>query len=384
MTLAEVNARCVIVGGGIQGLATAYELARLGMKDIVVLERSYLNAGASGRNGGGVRAQWSSRDNIELMRESIQICRAFASEHRINVWFRQGGYLFVARSPERAAELETSSALQRECGLDTHVLSPVRAKAIVPELDATRILAASFNASDGVVFPWPFLWGYARHAKELGVDVRTHTEVTAIETENGRVSAVVTEDTRFRAPLVLCAAGAWSPEVARLVGVELPNHPHRHEICSTEPLKPFLGPLVADLGSGLYFSQSMRGEIVGGISNREVPPGLDQNSSLKFLGLYAKALTEMMPILGHVRVLRQWAGCYDLTPDGAPIFGRVDGVDGFLVTCGFMGHGFMIAPVVAKILARHLAKDEDHPLLTKWNLRRFKEGKLLRETMILG
>lgn len=384
MTRATKRARVVIVGGGIQGLATAYELAKRGVKDIVVLERGYLNAGASGRNGGGVRAQWSSRDNVELMRESIRMCRDFASEHGINVWFRQGGYLFIARSPERAAELDASASLQRECGLSTRLVSPAESQRIVPELDASKFMLASYNPDDGVVFPWPFLWGYARHAESLGVTIRTFTEVTGIDAAHGRISHVHTADTTYEAPTVICAAGAWSPRIARMVGVELPNHPHRHEICSTEPLKPFLGPLVADLGSGLYFSQSMRGEIVGGISNRDVPPGLDQRSSLRFLALYARALTEVMPVLGAVRVLRQWAGCYDLTPDGAPIFGRVDGVDGLLVTCGFMGHGFMIAPIVAKILAEHVANGTAHPLLDKWNLRRFREGKLLKETMILG
>ncbi len=118
--------------------------------------------------------------------------------------------------------------------------------------------------------------------------------------------------------------------------VSLPNWPHRHEICSTEPLKPFLRPLVAELATGLYFSQSMRGEIVGGISNEQVPEGISQESSLLFLAKYARALTQAVPRLGSVRVLRQWAGCYDLTPDGNPIVGPVDQLDGFLQLSGFL------------------------------------------------
>jgi sarcosine oxidase subunit beta len=183
---------------------------------------------------------------------------------------------------------------------------------------------------------------------------------------------------------VINAAGAWSPEIARMLGVEMPNHPHRHEICSTEPLKPWLKPLVADLSNGLYFSQSMRGEIVGGISNEQVPPGMNMDSSHDFLRLYAAALVRTCPVLGHVKVLRQWAGCYDLTPDANPIVGQVDEVEEFYQASGFMGHGFMMAPVVGKLIAQHVAEGVSLPMFERWNLRRFKEGRLLSERMIIG
>ena len=171
-----------------------------------------------------------------------------------------------------------------------------------------------------------------------------------------------------------------------MVGVELPSRPHRHEICSTEPLKPFLRPLVGDLEDGLYFSQSARGEIVGGIGNEDVPPGLDQGSSMKFLGLYARALSRAMPRLGAVKILRQWAGCYDLTPDGNPLCGAIDEVSGLYLMSGFMGHGFMMAPIMGELFARHLLSDgeEEKALFERWALRRYREGRLLSESMILG
>ena len=169
-----------------------------------------------------------------------------------------------------------------------------------------------------------------------------------------------------------------------MLGVSLPNKPHRHEICSSEPLKPWLTPLVADLSNGLYFSQSTRGEIVGGISNHDVPEGIEQRSSHAFLALYARALVKTAPVLGSVKVLRQWAGCYDLTPDQNPIVGQVDEVEDFFQASGFMGHGFMMAPVIGKLLAQHIAEGTDLPLFDRWSLRRFKEGRLLRESMIIG
>ncbi len=367
------------------GLSIAYNLAKNhGVRNVSVLERSYLCSGASGRNGGGVRAQWSSETNVRLMQESLRLCREFAREHRINTWFRQGGYLFLVRSEDKARALEKNVALQKECGLSSELLDPKQAQSIVPELSTEGVVAASYNPDDAVVFPWPFVWGYAEGAQALGVEVSTFTNVTGIETQNGRVTRVLTDRGSIATNLVVNAAGAHSPEVARLVGVELPNHPHRHEICSSEPLKPWLKPLVADLSNGLYFSQSTRGEIVGGISNARVPPGPDQRSSYRFLALYARALLQTCPVLGAVKVLRQWAGLYDITPDSNPIVGEVDQVRGFFLASGFMGHGFMMAPVMGKLLAQHIATGVSLSIFEDWNLRRFASGKLLSEGMIIG
>jgi len=173
----------VIVGAGIMGLATAYHLARdHGARRILVLDAGYLCGGASGRNGGGVRAQWSSEANVQLMRESLAMCKEFAHEHRINTWFRQGGYLFLARDEKRAAELSKSVELQRRLGLETRLIDAAEAQRIVPQLEPTGVLAASFNADDAVVFPWPFVWGFAEGARALGVDIHTFCRVHAVET----------------------------------------------------------------------------------------------------------------------------------------------------------------------------------------------------------
>ncbi len=378
----------VIIGGGIMGLGLAWNLAHRGQKNIVVLEQNYLCSGASGRNGGGVRAQWSNETNIELMKESLALCGEFATTMGINVWFRRGGYLFVARTPNRLQQLEASSALQRKLGLPTTMLSKTEMRDVVPQIETAKLLGASYNPDDGVVFPWPFVWGYRDAAIKLGVEVHTHTQVLGLETKNGRIDAVQTAHGRLETSNVFLCAGAESPTLAKSVGVELPTHAHRHEICSSEPLKPFLEPLVGDLGDGLYFSQSARGEIVGGISSRSQPqestPEAIQQSSAEFLVRYAKSLTELMPVLRGVKVLRQWAGAYDITPDGNPIVGNVDDVQGLFLMSGFMGHGFMMAPVVTEKAAQHFLSGQHTELFARWNLRRFREGKTLAESMILG
>jgi sarcosine oxidase subunit beta len=379
------RADVVVIGGGIMGLSFAYNLACIEPTcSITVVEASYLCSGASGRNGGGVRAQWANELSVRLMQESLEEFRGFARKHRINTWFRQGGYLFLARNPERAKELERSVAVQRRCGLDTELLDASRISSIAEEISSEGVLIASYNAHDAVVFPWPFVWGYAEGARALGVEIETFTRVVGIDVENASVRRVHTNRGSIQAPVVVVACGALSPEVARMAGVELPTHPHRHEICSTEPLKPFLTPLVADLTDGLYFSQSTRGEIVGGISDAKAPTDARQDSSARFLALYARALVSRCPRLGAVRVLRQWAGLYDISPDQGPILGAADSPSGLFLASGFMGHGFMMAPVVGKRLAALVARGTSSAELDAWRFTRFREGRTLAPDMIIG
>jgi sarcosine oxidase subunit beta len=368
------QAEVVIVGGGVVGLAIAYNLARRGLDDVVVVERGYLAEGASGRNGGGVRQQWSTELNIRLMQESVELCRRFAVDLGVNVWFRQGGYLFLARNAREVARLEKNIAIQNRCGVATRMLEPARARDIVPELDLSGIVAASYNPTDGILFPWPFLWGYARQAAAHGVRIFTQTPVGGLEPVRGGGYLVHTTRGAVRARRLINATGAWSPRLAAMIGVQVPTYPIRHEICSSEPLKPFLRPMVSELSSGLYCSQSMRGEIVGGVTIPGHDSTYGMGSTLEFLATYARRLVRLMPILGEIKVLRQWAGPYDQSPDGNPILGAAPGHPNFFLACGFVGHGFMMAPIVGKLYGEWLTGGEPHEIFARYTLARFSGG----------
>ena len=372
--------RCeiAIVGGGVVGLSIAYHLARSGVHDVVVIERGYLAEGASGRNGGGVRQQWATEINIRLMQESVELCRRFAVDLGVNVWFRQGGYLFLARSAKELARLEKNIALQNRCGVETRMLDAKEAGKIVPELNLDGIVGAAYNPTDGILFPWPFLWGYARQAAANGVKLFTHTPVTGLETEAGGGFTVHSTRGSLKARRVINACGAWSPALAKMIGVDIPTWPIRHEICSSEPLKPFLRPMVSELSSGLYCSQSMRGEIVGGVTipSHAGHPGdaINNRSTLEFLATYSRRLLRLMPILGDIKILRQWAGPYDQSPDGNPIVGAAPGHPDFFLACGFVGHGFMMAPIVGKLYGEWLAGGDKHEIFERYTLGRFTDG----------
>jgi sarcosine oxidase subunit beta len=350
---------------------------------VLVLEQAYHNAGASGRHGGGVRAQWSTPTMIRLARRSLALCRTFAVEMGINVWFRPGGYLFLAPTQEHVARLERNVRLHAQHGLRTRLLDPAQALEVVPHLDPRCFLAASHNPDDGVVFPWPFLWGYAGRAEALGAKVRTFTRVTGFRHAGGALTHVETDRGLVACGAVVNAAGAWSKGVAALAGVATPNRPTRHEILVSEALAPWLDPLVSLLGTGLYFSQSQRGELVGGMGDPAEPEGLEQGSSLRFLARFARAATRLVPRLAGVKVVRQWAGCYDVTPDNNPILGPA-GFGNFFQLHGLVGHGFMMAPALAELYADLLTGRGRDELFDRFPLSRFERGGAVREDFIIG
>ena len=344
--------RVVVVGAGIIGLFTAWHLARAGVSDVLVVDRGFLSNGASGRNGGGVRQQWETRATVRLARESVHAFRDFGKEFGYNIWFRQGGYLFLAETEEELERLRAVHRVVASEGLPARVLDPAQIARYAPALSLDRVVGGTYLASDGTVYPFPAVWGLYDAVRAKGVEVALGVEVRKILSENGRVVAVDTTAGRVATGTVVNAGGGWSKEVSACAGLTVPNVATRHEILATEPLKPFLDPMVVRASDGLYFSQTMRGEIVGGVTVRH-PPGTEAGmpSSTEFLRTMSRALTGLVPRLRSLGVLRAWSGFYDDTPDGLPVIGEDPRLKGFVHANGFGGHGVMISPAATRRVA---------------------------------
>jgi sarcosine oxidase, subunit beta len=350
--LARREYRTVVVGAGILGLFTAYRLARAGAGPILVVDRGFLSAGASGRNGGGVRQQWETAATIRLARESVAAYRGFGREFGVNLWFRQSGYLFLAESEAELARLRTVHEVVVREGLPSEVVGPGRIAELVDGIAPGAAVGGTYLASDGVLYPFPAIWGVYEAARALGVEVALGVTATGVERRDGRVSGVGTTAGAVATPHVVNAAGGWSGDVSRAAGLAVPNVATRHEILATEPLKPFLDPMVVRVSDGLYVSQTMRGELVGGLTMPH-PTGTAAGvpTSVAFLARMARALATLVPRLAALGVLRAWSGFYDDTPDGFPVIGEDPRLPGFHHANGFGGHGFMLAPSASRRVA---------------------------------
>jgi sarcosine oxidase subunit beta len=383
------TADAVIVGGGINGLAMAYELAKRGLQKVVVLEKSYLGSGSTGRCGGGIRQQWTTAENIRLAQESVALYENLAGELGLQTFFRQGGYLMVTEDERHLENMKAAVALQNRCNVPSEYLQPEECLRIVPNLDVRNIKGASFCPKDGTAYPFSVVWGYARAAVRRGVEVFIRTELLEVKRAGDRVVGVVTDRGEIATPLLINCAGPWSRALAAMVGVELPNRQERHEIMVSESCKPFLDPMVISISNGIYFSQSLRGEIVGGIGDPDEPrwdrpDQFDTRSQLRFAVRFAKALIDYWPPARRLRLMRQWAGLYDVTPDHRPILGGVPGLEGYHHVCGFSGHGFMLAPMAATRMARQITTGEPDEIITSLSLARFEGGEIEADAFVVG
>lgn len=380
MTRCEV----LVVGAGVNGLGTAHKLAKAGLTDVVVLEKRHPMYGGSGRNGGGIRAQWASLSNLELARDSIPAWRPLAAELGLHNWFRQSGYLMLTADPETRAALRQRAAFQRAHGVPTQFLSMREAARLAPLADLSPYVGATYCPEDAVIFPWPVVNGLREAVEAAGVRLLNRTPVTRMEREGGRITRVHTPGERFEPDWVVNAAGAWSRGVAGLAGVDLPNEPVRHQIFVTEALKPCLDPMVVDLDTGLYASQDGRGEIVAGLGDRQPPEGISHASDLAFLARVSRGLVRLFPSLAPVHALRQWAGSYDVTPDHVPNLGPHPALENFLQLNGFSGHGFMVAPAASRITARLIQGLDPGTRLARYAVDRFERGTAQPEAMVIG
>jgi sarcosine oxidase subunit beta len=373
----------IIIGGGVHGMATAYYLSKLGVTDVAVVERSYIGSGASGRNTAIIRSNYRTPEGIRFYNVSVKLYENLARELDYNLLFSQHGHLTLAHTDSAVAGLRVRAENNKLLDVDSRVIWPDEIKAMVPALDVSKnarypIQAALYHPPGGIIRHDAVVWGYARGAGRRGVSIFPQTEVTAITRQDGNVRSVVTTRGEILAGTVVNATAGDCSTIARMVDLRLPVTTHPLQACVTEPLKPFLDKVIVSATMHVYVSQTDRGELVMGA---EIDPytSYSYRSTLPFLQTTASHVLALFPGLHEVRVLRQWAGICDMTPDYSPIMGEVPGIKGFLLDVGWGTYGFKAGPVSGKLMAELIATRSTPELLIPFSITRFWENRLVGE-----
>jgi sarcosine oxidase subunit beta len=381
----RAHADVVIIGGGVIGTSIAYHLARMGRQDIVVLEReSMLGMGSTGKCAGGIRQQFSTEVNIRLAMESVSFFQRFQAKLGTDPEFHQHGYLFLATTEEDATAFRQNVALQRSLGLEVELLSPQEAHQFVPALNTEDVVLATYCPTDGYADPHSVLQGFAKGARQLGVEICTDTQATTIELQEGKVRAVVTDRGRIQTPVVVDAAGPWLAVVARMVGIELPVLPYRRQIFVTSPFPAIPGPLpmVIDFQPSFYFRKEGPG-ILMGMTDDEEPPSFNTQVDWEFLAQVVERAIHRAPILEQAGFMDGWGGLYAVTPDDNPILGPIPEVEGFICAGGFSGHGFMLAPAIGRAVAELILEGRSSADISPLGIERLRQGREFREERVI-
>ncbi|MHB8627402.1 MAG: FAD-dependent oxidoreductase [Aggregatilineales bacterium] len=373
----------VIVGGGVHGLAAAYYLAKdHGITDVAVLDKRYVGSGGSGRNTTIIRSNYLTPEGVLFYDESVQLYKKLSHDLDFNVLFSQRGHLTLAHNDSSVRTMRWRAEVNQIQGVDSRLIWPEEIAKLCPQLDLSDhprypIQAALYHPPGGIIRHDAVVWGYARGADVRGVHVHQMTEVTGIEVENGRVTGVQTNRGKIKTGTVLNATAGWASLIADMAGVPLPITTHPLQACVTEALKPFLDVIIVSGSLHVYVSQSDRGELVMGAS---IDPytSYSLDSTLGYLESLSAHMLELFPSLSRVKILRQWAGLCDMTPDFSPIMGFTP-VEGFVVDVGWGTYGFKAGPVSGKRMAELIATQKTPALIEPFRLSRFDEGELVGE-----
>ncbi len=378
------KADIVIIGGGIQGCSIAYNLAKKGAKDIVILEKNTCANGSSGRCGAGIRQQFGTKMNCILARESMKTFETLTEELDYDIELNQSGYLMLAYTEKEMSQFKKNVELEQSLGIDAKVVSPQEAGEIVPYLNQEGILGGTFCPTDGNVNPLFTTFAYAEAAQRLGVRYYPYTEATEIEIEKGRILSVTTDKGKIITATVINAAGGYSGPVGKMAGVDIPVYSQRHQILITEHVDSLWKPMLMSFSENFYFQQLPDGGILGGYGDpkNEVIGG-NIDSTWQFARTMAKKMVKLVPVLKDVRMVRQWAGLYNMSPDAQPILGEHPKLKGFYLSVGFSGHGFMLAPVTGKLIAELILDGETYIPIDRLDLGRFERGELIYEPSVV-
>ncbi|MFZ0532850.1 MAG: FAD-dependent oxidoreductase [Anaerolineales bacterium] len=375
------TADIVIIGGGVMGASTAYNLASRGQHNVILLEKEdFFGLGATGRCAGGVRYEFGTEVNVRLSLLSLPMLERFKDEIGQVVNYRKTGYLFLLTNQDEVNIFKHNVDMQNRLGAQTQWLSGDEIRKRLPMMCLEDVIAGSFNPSDGLVDPNSVVMGYISAAQRLGVKALTSTPVTGIQVRSGKVVGVKIPDQTISSPVVLDATGPWSGLTGQMAGLQVPIAPIRRQWFTTTaiPTLPMDFPFVIDFAKSLYFHPEGPG-LLTGMSNPNEPPGFDQNIDLEWELIHLEAAINRLPLLEHAGLASRLAGLYEVTPDAHPIFGKTP-LEGYFLLSGFSGHGFMHGPIAGKLMAEIIIDGQATTMdISMLDLSRFNEGRLIQE-----
>jgi sarcosine oxidase subunit beta len=373
----------VIIGAGGHGLAAAYYLARdHGMTNVAVLERGYIGGGNTGRNTAIIRSNYLTPEGVAFYDESVKLWQDLSVDFDLNLFYSTRGHFTLAHTDAAVRTMRLRAEVNKHYGVASELVGPEDIRRACPEMDLTcggytPVMAALHHKPGAIARHDAVAWGYGRGADQRGVEIHQKTEVLGIDVAGGKVTGVKTSRGYVATPRVLCAVAGFTPRVLDMVGLRSPIYVHPLQAMVTEPMKPWLDPIIVSGSLHVYVSQSARGELVMGASLDPYEVH-STRSTLDFLEGLALHMLELFPFLSEVKVNRQWAGMADMTPDFAPIMGTTP-VAGFYLDAGWGTWGFKATPVCGKTMSYTVANDRDHELITSFNLARFEKYELTGE-----
>ncbi len=381
----RTTADAVIIGGGIVGVSVAFNLARENIGNILVVEKeSLLGSGATSKAAGGIRAQFSTKVNVEMSMLSEKIFRNFHEVTGSEALFDQVGYMFLLIEEETVEKFKEYVSLQKSLGLPVELLQPEDIARYAPHVRTDDVMLATFCKEDGLGDPHEFLTGYEHAARRLGVEFAIDTEVTGIEVSNGKVSGVKTTNGSVSCPLVINCAGPYAKLIGKMVGADVPVEPIRRQIVTTGELdwvEPTF-PMVVDTKSGLYCHKESKGMLLGW-ADSSVKPSFDVSIDPDYTDAILEKALDRIPRLEEAEVANQWAGLYETTPDHHAIIGFEPSVEGMFHVTGFSGHGFMHAPAAGLVASEVITGKKPSVEISALSPERFSRGVLTEETNVI-
>jgi sarcosine oxidase subunit beta len=374
----------VIIGGGGHGLAAAYYLARdHGITNVAVIEKAYIGSGGTGRNTAIVRSNYLTSEGARFYQASVELFQDLSRELDLNLFYSERGHFTLAHSPASLRTQRWRAEVNKQLGIDSELVTPAEIKRMVPQIDLDcgghqpPIHGALYHPPGAIARHDAVAWGYARGAARRGVEIHQRTKVTDIEIRDGAVCGVHTDKGFVKTGKVLSAVAGWTTHITKMVSLRTPLVIHPLQAMVTEPLKPWLHKIVVSASLHLYVSQSSRGELVAGAS-LDPYELISMRSSLDFAEGAAAHLVDLFPMLGDIKILRQWAGLCDMTPDFSPIMGTTP-IEGFYIDAGWGTWGFKATPISGLSMAQTVATGSDHELIEPFNLSRFSSWQLVGE-----